>query len=235
MTQPSLHIPRVEAAMATTIEETGGHRRTYLPAAGHDWFLPLYDPFVKLVGGDRARRALLEQAEMRPGQRVLDVGCGTGSLVVLIKRLRSDVDVVGLDPDPKALARARQKAEREGASIRLDRGFSDELPYPAASFDLVFSSLMFHHLPTEEKGATLREIRRVLKPGGFLHLLDFAGRESGTQGLLIRLLHSHARLADNDEYRIRALMKEAGLADVQKVGQRSMLFARLAYYRASAA
>ncbi len=172
---------------------------------------------------------------MRPGQRVLDVGCGTGSLVVLIKRLRSDVDVVGLDPDPKALARARQKAEREGASIRLDRGFSDELPYPAASFDLVFSSLMFHHLPTEEKGATLREIRRVLKSGGLLHLLDFAGRESGAHGLLTRLLHSHARLADNDEYRIRALMKEAGLADVQKVGQRSMLFARLAYYRASAA
>src|SRR6266481_1222786 len=144
LTQPSLHIPPVEAAMATT--------RTYLPAAGHDWFLPLYDPFVKLVGGDRARRALLEQAEMRPGQRVLDVGCGTGSLAVMIKRLRSDVDVVGLDPDPKALARARQKAEREGASIRLDRGFSDKLPYPAASFDLVFSSLMFHHLPAEEKG-----------------------------------------------------------------------------------
>jgi len=75
--------------MATTIEETGGHRRTYLPAAGHDWFLPLYDPFVKLVGGDRARRALLEQAEMRPGQRVLDVGCGTGSLVVLINASRT--------------------------------------------------------------------------------------------------------------------------------------------------
>ena len=75
--------------MATMIGATGGRRRTYLPAAGHDWFLPLYDPFVKLVGGDRARRALLEQAEMRPGQRVLDVGCGTGSLVVLINASRT--------------------------------------------------------------------------------------------------------------------------------------------------
>src|SRR5438046_2380861 len=162
--------------MATAYQATGGRRRTYLPAAGHDWFLPLYDPFVKLVGGDRARRALLEQAGVRSGQRVLDVGCGTGTLAVLIKRLHPDVDVVGLDPDPKALARARRKAEREAVSIRLDRGFSDELPYSAASFDLVFSSLMFHHLSAEEKGPTLREIRRVLRPGGFLHLLDFGGR-----------------------------------------------------------
>ncbi len=190
---------------------------------------------MKLVGGDHARRALLEQAGVRSGQRVLDVGCGTGSLVVLIKRLHPDVDVVGLDPDPKALARARRKAEREAVSIRLDRGFSDELPYPAASFDLVFSSLMFHHLATEERGPTLREIRRVLKPGGFLHLLDFGARESGAHGLLARLLHSHARLADNTEDGIRALMKEAGLANAEKVGQRSMLFARLAYFRASAA
>jgi len=60
--------------MATTIEATGGRRRTYLPAAGHDWFLPFYDPLVKLVGGDHAGRALLEQAGVRSGQRVLDVG-----------------------------------------------------------------------------------------------------------------------------------------------------------------
>ena len=107
--------------MATTIEETGGHRRTYLPAAGHDWFLPLYDPFVKLVGGDRARRALLEQAEMRPGQRVLDVGCGTGSLVVLIKRLRSDVDVVGSTPiRRRSPERGRRRSEKGPPSDSIE-------------------------------------------------------------------------------------------------------------------
>src|SRR5262249_52684007 len=139
-------------------------RRTYLPAAGHDWFLPLYDPFVKLLGGDRARRALLQQAVIRPGHHVLDVGCGTGTFAVLMKRLHPDAEVVGLDPDPKALARALRKAQREAAPVRFEQGFANRLPYPDASFDEVFSSFMFHHLPAEEKEPTLREVRRVLKP-----------------------------------------------------------------------
>jgi cyclopropane fatty-acyl-phospholipid synthase-like methyltransferase len=83
--------------------ETG---RTYLPAAGYHWSLALYDPLVKLLAGDAARALLLEQAAVRPGQRVLDIGCGTGSLLVLIKRKHPDVEVAGLDPDPRALAPA---------------------------------------------------------------------------------------------------------------------------------
>jgi ubiquinone/menaquinone biosynthesis C-methylase UbiE len=121
----------------------------------------------------------------------------------------------GIDPDPKALARARRKTEREGIAIQLDCGFSDQLPYAAASFDLVFSSLMFHHLPPAEKGPTLREIRRVLKPDGALHFLDLA--------------------RDLPADRLHALMSEAGLDDPQTVGERSMLFMRLAYHRASVA
>jgi ubiquinone/menaquinone biosynthesis C-methylase UbiE len=207
-------------------------RRTYLPAAGHDWFLPLYDPFVKLLGGGRTHRALVDQASVRAGQRVLDVGCGTGTLVLLIKKLYPTAEVVGLDPDPKALGRAARKAERAGASVRLDRGFSDELPYADASFDVVFSSLMFHHLPAAEKETTLREIRRVLKPGGSLHLADFDGHDGGGHGLLTHLIHSRERLADNSEERILTLMREAGFVDPRKTGDRSMFFARLAYYHA---
>src|SRR5215469_6148214 len=89
-------------------------RRAYLPAAGHDWALPFYDPFVKLLGADAARRTLLQQADLRPGNRVLDIGCGTGTFVELIKRVHPEVSVVGLDPDPKALARAKKKAARAG-------------------------------------------------------------------------------------------------------------------------
>jgi ubiquinone/menaquinone biosynthesis C-methylase UbiE len=218
--------------MTTRTEAIAEHRRTYLPAAGHDWFLPLYDPFVKLLGGDRARNALLDQAALRPGHQVLDIGCGTGTFVVTIKRLHPKVEVIGLDPDPKALARAIRKAEQEALSIRFDQGFSDRLPYPDASFDRLFSSFMFHHLPAEEKEPTLREVRRVLKPGCSFHMLDFGGPEGGAHGILTRLLHSHERLKDNTVDHVLGLMTRAGFAEVKNVGQRAMLFGRIAYYAA---
>ena len=225
--------------------------KTYLSAAGRDWLLPLYDPPVKLLGGDTARRILLNQATVRPGHRVLDIGCGTGTLAVLIKRLHPDVDVVGLDPDPKALARAKRKAERSAVSIRLDQGFSHELPYPEASFDRVFSTFMFHHLMVDNRKKTLYEVRRVLTPGGSLHMLDFTGTEASGYGpcnelgferwrhirtALARYFHSSHRVKDNSEERIVTLMNRAGFISCEKVMEGTMLFGslRIAYYQASA-
>ena len=207
--------------------------RTYLPAAGHHWSLPLYDPLVKLLGGDAARRRLLDQAAILPGHRVLDIGCGTGTLITLVKRLHPDADVVGLDPDPAALDRAKHKARRAGITVQLDRGFADELPYTEQSFDRVLSSFMFHHLETDKKEQTLREVRRVLKPGGSLYLLDFGGPESGAGGLLARFLHSRHRLKDNDNGRILALMENAGFAAPRISGHGALLFARTTYYQAA--
>lgn len=208
--------------------------KAYLPAAGHDWFLPLYDPLVKLMGGDQARKALIDQAGPEPGQRLLEIGCGTGTVVIMIKQLHPDVEVVGLDPDVKALARARRKAERASVSAQFARGFSDKLPYADASFDRVFSSFMFHHLEPEQKERTLREVRRVLRPGGTLHLLDFGGPPSSSPGFLGRLVHSAHRLKDNYSGGIPRLMGQAGFQDPREVSHGSMLFMRTAYYRATA-
>jgi ubiquinone/menaquinone biosynthesis C-methylase UbiE len=227
-------ITESEEAMAAKIETISEPARTYLPAAGHNWFLPLYDPLVKLLGGNPARRALLDQAAILPGHRVLDIGCGTGSLVMLIKRLHPDADITGLDPDPKALARAKRKAKQAAVSVQFDQGFSEELPYPQGSFDRVFSSFMFHHLQEDKKKQTLREVRRVLKPDGSFHLLDFAGPDSSADGFLDHWLHSSLRLRDNSEGRVLTFMREAGFADPKKVDHRAMLFGRVVYYQASA-
>jgi ubiquinone/menaquinone biosynthesis C-methylase UbiE len=208
--------------------------RTYLPAAGFDWSLPLYDPIVKLLGGDKARMVLLDHAALQPGYRVLDIGCGTGTLATMIKRFHPDVEVVGIDPDPQALARARRKAAKAAVSIQFDEGFGDDLPYAAASFDSVFSSFMFHHLPSDEKGKTLRAVRCVLKPGGGFHMLDFEGPESGSNGVLAHFLHSRKRLKENSESGILSLMRQAGFADPRKVERRKMLFGSIAYFRAVA-
>jgi ubiquinone/menaquinone biosynthesis C-methylase UbiE len=206
--------------------------RTYLPAAGRDFFLPLYDPIVKLLGAGAAREQLLAQAALRPTDRAFDLGCGTGTLAVLIKKQFPHVEIVGLDPDRKALARARKKAAREGLAIQFDQGFGDQLPYPTASFDRAFSSLMFHHLPAEEKGNTLREVHRVLKPGGEFHMLDIEGPDDSEPGLFERLLHSHHQLKDNSAANVIALMKAAGFGDAAKVGRRRTLFGGVAYYKA---
>jgi len=206
----------------------------YLPAAGHDWLLPLYDPIVKLLGGDAARKALLDQAALQPGQRVLEVGCGTGSMVVQIKKLHPQVEGVGLDPDPKALARARGKAKRLASSIQFDAGFAGELPYPDGSFDRVFSSFMFHHLPADEKRNMLAEARRVLRPDGELHILDFEGSEDGAHSFLTHLLHSRERLKENSEGTVLSLMGGAGFAEATKLGRRRLVLGGVAYYRARA-
>ena len=76
--------------------------RRFLPGMGRDWLLPLYDPFTRLIGVESAHRKLAEQAELATADRVLEIGCGTGNLALLVKRMRSHVEVVGLDPDPKA-------------------------------------------------------------------------------------------------------------------------------------
>jgi SAM-dependent methyltransferase len=105
-------------------------RKAYLPAAGKDWLLPLYDPLTKLLGVEAFHRRLINQATISLGHRVLEIGCGTGTLAILIKRLNPAAQVVGIDPDPKALERARRKAQRHGNAIQFDQGFSEELPYP---------------------------------------------------------------------------------------------------------
>lgn len=209
--------------------------RTYIPAAGHDWALALYDPIAKLLGGDAAKRGLLDQASILPGHRVLDIGCGTGTLVIQIKQLYPDADVVGLDPDPKALARARRKATRASVSVQFDQGFADTLPYPDASIDCVLSSFMFHHLQGNEKEGMLREVRRVLRPGGTLNLLDFDGPDAGANGFLMRLPPLRHHLRDNSEGRILGLMRQTGFAGAKKIRQATMLFGglRLNYYQAA--
>ncbi len=215
--------------VATAMDEP---ERSYIPALGKRWLLPLYDPLLWLFGADAAKRPLIEQAQITPGFRVLDIGCGTGSLAVLIKRMHPEAEVVGIDPDPTALSVSERKARRARLTIKFDRGFSDHLPYVNASFDRVFSSFMFHHLAADEKSATLAEIRRVLKPGGSLHLLDFTRAHSvhsGT-GKHRPLVHRRGAVAERIEGRMTTLMDEAGLADAREVARRRIFFGPIAYY-----
>jgi len=169
---------------------------------------------------------------VRPHHRVLDIGCGTGTFAVALKRWLPDVEVMGLDPDPRALARGQRKAARAGVSIRFDQGFLNALPYSDAHFDRVFSSLMFHHLPHDTKLGTMREVRRVLKPGGSLHLLDFEQEGSHSHNPLARWLHASERMHDNNRERILEWMREADLVEPRVLDSEQPIFGRIIYVTA---
>jgi ubiquinone/menaquinone biosynthesis C-methylase UbiE len=187
---------------------------------GRDWLLPLYDPVARLLGTRRMHRLLIGEAGVRPGQRVLEIGCGTGNLLLELARIQPEVTAVGLDPDPRALALAARKTRRAGMAVQLDRGSAAALPYPDGGFDRVLSSLMFHHLSAADRLTALREVRRVLTPGGSLHLLDFGGDgHQHRHGPLARLARRNPHLHDNYGDRIPALMREAGLTDPRQTGQ----------------
>ncbi|HEX4465900.1 MAG TPA: class I SAM-dependent methyltransferase [Solirubrobacteraceae bacterium] len=137
----------------------------FVPAAGRFGLTALYDPIVALTMRERKfRRLLVEHVAAQEPAAALELGCGTGSLTVLLARALPASSVVGLDPDPDVLARARLKDPSD--SIEWILAGATELPLADGSFDCVVASLVLHHLTDAEKRAALSEAHRVLRAGG---------------------------------------------------------------------
>ncbi len=187
----------------------------YISPLNWSWLTPLYDRFIPLMMPEIAlKRRLIEQAHVESGQRVLDVGSGTATLTIMIKQAHPGADVVGIDGDAAVLEIARVQANAAGATIRLDYGLATRLPYDDASFDQVFSSLMFHHLNGDDKLLALSEIWRVLRPGAELHILDF-GKPRGVPAYLISLVMRRLEhTADNISGLLPDMMRKSGLSQV---------------------
>ncbi|MEV6490746.1 class I SAM-dependent methyltransferase [Actinoplanes sp. NPDC051633] len=201
-------------------------RRTdYLPAMGKHWLLPLYDPFTRLWGVRRVHEQLLGHADIRGGLRVLEIGCGTGNLLTALGRRTPDVDALGIDPDPRALRIARRKAASRNLPVRYEQAFAGDLPLPDDTFDRVLSSFMLHHLDEEERMRALREVRRVLRPGGQLHVVDADASAPGGH-------RKHPHLAHSTPDRVLADLRAAGLTGAAETGRGTGRFGAVAFYRA---
>jgi ubiquinone/menaquinone biosynthesis C-methylase UbiE len=204
----------------------------YIPAFGHEGLTTLYDPVLKWVmREDRFKRELVRQAQIQRGHHILDLGCGTGTLTILIKKLHPDSEVVGLDGDPKVLEIARAKAAKAGLEISLDLGMAFELPYPDNSFDRVLSCLMFHHLSTENKHQTLKEVHRVLRSGGEIHIADFGKPHNPVAFLISLVIRSLERTSDQIKGLLPEMLRQAGFAMVEEGAQFMTVFGTLSLYK----
>jgi ubiquinone/menaquinone biosynthesis C-methylase UbiE len=220
-------VPRVAA---TRTDES------YVPALAHDRLTALFDPMCRLtMREERFRAQLLEQAAIGARHRVLDIGCGTATLALMVKRAEPGADVVGLDGDPAILERARAKVAAEGLDVRLDEGMSFDLPYEDGSFDRVLSSLFFHHIKPDAKQRTAREIARVLRPGGELHVADFGKPADPLQKAsfaVFRRFDGEEETRDNAAGRLPVIFSAAGLEDARVNGTLRTVFGTLAFYSA---
>jgi ubiquinone/menaquinone biosynthesis C-methylase UbiE len=206
-------------------------RRDYLPAAGRDIFLPGYDLLTRLMGMKSAYETLVAQAELADGLRVLEIGCGTGNVTVHAKKSHPGAELVGLDPDPCALARAQRKAQGL-KGIRFEHGYSQRLPFVAGEFDRVLSSMMLHHLDEETKRATAAEVLRVLRPGGSLHIVDIGGHMTAADGFAARRMLRSDHAAGNLGDAIPRLLADAGFDCSETASRRHRFVGRLTFYRA---
>jgi len=177
---------------------------------------------VCMLGRERKlRQWTLDLARLQPGNAVLDVGCGTGTLLLAAaERVGSSGALRGIELSKEMAAHARNKAEAHRVPLEVVEGSADSLPYPPASFDAIFCTLVFHHLPQTMQETAIREMRRVLRLGGRVVIVDWQRPSSFARAIFsplfpVNFLHSFGpSRPPMDVQSIESLMREIGFEDL---------------------
>jgi ubiquinone/menaquinone biosynthesis C-methylase UbiE len=178
------------------------HRFTHFT----DALIPVYNWGFRVLGGRKHkvfRQHVLELVALERGEWLLDAGCGTGMMALRIAAQHPNCAVYGIDLSPKMIAVARRDAEKQGLAVDFHLGSITDLPYPDASFDVVTTNIMYHHLDLAEKRQAVSEVARILKPGGRYVSAEFGPR---ARNALQR------RLAKGEYTLYPSHLAEAGLA-----------------------
>jgi len=203
----------------------------YIPALSFKWLTPLYDPLLKWVMREETfKRRLIELAHIQPHMKILDLGCGTGTLTLLLKQAHPTAKVTGMDGDSQVLDIARDKSR--GTDIQWDEGLATSLPYPDSAFERVVTSLVIHHLVTDDKRQAFKEIFRVLKPRGELYILDFGAPHTPFTRFMTTYMRRLEETADNFDGLISRFIAEAGFGEFKEVQNFVTLFGPLSLWRA---
>jgi ubiquinone/menaquinone biosynthesis C-methylase UbiE len=187
-----------------------------------NWLAPVYDWYCAKVGlGLKFRQETIDYAAIRPGEWVLDVGCGTGVLTRLAATVVGNEGVaIGIDPARKMIEVARRNAAREDSSAQFHLLAMEELPYEDGNFDGALASFMLHHLPPEVKRQGLREVYRVLRPGGRLLVVDLDRPRNVLWWLVAWPLLLMPMVAENLRGHIPQYLRDAGFQPVETKGHR---------------
>ncbi|MBX9785456.1 MAG: methyltransferase domain-containing protein [Chitinophagaceae bacterium] len=190
----------------------------YIPALRFKWLTPLYDFFLNLTMPERKiKEALLKTANVLPGEKVLDFGCGTATLTIMAKKSSPEAKVTGIDIDTEILAKASKKIKEEKLDIFLLDYDGKHLPFQRNAFDRVISCLVFHHLDTDIKQNMLAELFRVMNKDGQLLIADFGRSKSWVQRTLfniIRCLDGFKSTDANARGLLPEMISDAGFENV---------------------
>jgi ubiquinone/menaquinone biosynthesis C-methylase UbiE len=163
-------------------------------------------------------------AQIKPGDSVLDVGCGTGSLTLTAKGyVGPSGTVIGIDASPEMIAEAQKKAQHGEAVFEV--GLIEKIAYPTASFDVIISRLVIHHLPDALKRRAFAEVLRVLKPGGLFFIADFKPPTNPLLAHIALALFGHRMMQASRIEAIPGLLKEAGFVELASSPLRSPFLA----------
>lgn len=151
----------------------------FTPAMAYSALTPVYDVTLEVLGFGRSFKAAVAQlADVTPGEALLDLGCGTGTLLQALIARQPAATFTGIDPDPQVLSVARRRLAHSPRPVELVEGYAQDLPFPDESFDVVISTLIFHHMPDPVKVSALHEVRRVVSSKGRFLLVNFGAPPS---------------------------------------------------------
>jgi ubiquinone/menaquinone biosynthesis C-methylase UbiE len=207
---------------------------TYIPAFSNEGITCGCDPLVKwLIREPAINNCLVEQGRIENGQRVLDLGCGTATLSILIKKARPGADVIGIDGNRKILDVAKAQTRKQGVNIPLFDAMVLDLPCPDNYFDRVFASMFFHHLTTKDKILAAKEMYRILKPGGELRVADFGRPQNAVMAFIARIMVHFEEADDNIQGLLPHVIYAADFEHIETTTDFMTIFGTISLLRAS--
>lgn len=200
---------------------------------GPSWMTGAYDPLIaRWPAGNKMRSTVIDALDPVPGQRLLELGCGSGRLAIAIKRRCPDVAITAVDGNRDILKIARDRANQAGMDIDFKLGDFTSCPLEG-TYDRVYSTLVLHHLTLDAKQQVFDRIRGLLVEGGSFVIADFSRHHGSGQAVLSRLSTLSDPLGGKQPHRdgsFETAMRES-FSDVRSLAQIPSVFGAIEVWR----